>query len=328
VWALSASPLNKQIVLNAGATIFNESGGSQIAGPVTLTGNDLFNIGGTSLTFSNAISGAGNLIKTGTSPLNLTGTNIYTGNTVVSNGTIFLVANGSISGSATISLNSGTVLDVSGRADKTLTLNSGQILQGGGTVNGSLLVGGNATVSPGNPAIGTLTVTNVVTLQGITFMKLSKSPVVTNDVIRGAATINYGGTLSLTNLSGTLAASDSFKLFSANNYGGAFAKIFPAIPRAGLVWNTGQLNSGILKIASGATTPPQINVALSGGNLVVGGTSSLAGATYHLLASTNVALPLVNWTPVATNTFDVNGNFSVTNPVAANAQGFLVIQVQ
>jgi hypothetical protein len=39
------------------------------------------------------------------------------------------------------------------------------------------------------------------------------------------------------------------------------------------------------------------------------------GSNYVVLTSTNVALPLVNWTPVATNAYDGNGRFRFTNSV-------------
>ena len=34
-----------------------------------------------------------------------------------------------------------------------------------------------------------------------------------------------------------------------------------------------------------------------------------------LLTSTNVALPLTNWTPIATNRFDGSGQFNLTNGI-------------
>jgi hypothetical protein len=47
-----------------------------------------------------------------------------------------------------------------------------------------------------------------------------------------------------------------------------------------------------------------------------------------MLKSTNVALPLIYWTPVLTNTFDSSGRFSVTNTIdpAAPQYFFLIKQ--
>jgi len=38
----------------------------------------------------------------------------------------------------------------------------------------------------------------------------------------------------------------------------------------------------------------------------------LSGATCYLLTSTNLALPLNRWTPVATNVLTASGGFTIT----------------
>jgi len=54
----------------------------------------------------------------------------------------------------------------------------------------------------------------------------------------------------------------------------------------------------------------------------------LPGAIYRILMATNVALPLVQWTPIVTNQFGASGAFSYTNVIQPNlrAQYFRVIQ--
>lgn len=54
-------------------------------------------------------------------------------------------------------------------------------------------------------------------------------------------------------------------------------------------------------------------VPQSGGKLVFGGTNCPAGVQYRILSTTNVALVVTNWIPVATNTFLANGSYSFTN---------------
>jgi hypothetical protein len=62
--------------------------------------------------------------------------------------------------------------------------------------------------------------------------------------------------------------------------------------------------------------PPRItSVVFSGGNVLMGGTNGPANGVYYLLAATNVATPIGNWTRVATNNFGADGMFSITNPV-------------
>ena len=47
------------------------------------------------------------------------------------------------------------------------------------------------------------------------------------------------------------------------------------------------------------------------------------------LASTNVALPLTDWTRLSTNLFDSNGNFNSTNAVSVSVPSqFVRLQVQ
>ena len=315
LWNLNTAPLNKRIVLSNLATVFNENGNSIITGPVSLTnGTSVFDIGGSSLTISNnVLAGPGGLTKTGSGVLTLRGSNTYAGETFISAGTLALAASGSLSGSSVITVSAGATLDVTGRTDGTLTLVTGQTLTGNGTLNGALLVSAGATVAPGG-SIGALTVANSVTLQGRTFLELNKSAG-TSDTLVGATTINYGGTLLLTNLSGALAPGDTFQLFSAAGYSGSFSNITPAIPALNLAWETNTLAAdGTLRIVSAPSPQPQIvSIALNGNSIILAGTNGIPDWPYCLLSATNPALPLATWSSVATNLFDHMGAFTTTN---------------
>jgi len=328
VWNLNAHPLDKLLVLQDGATVWNESGSSAIVGPVTLTnGTAVFNVGGASLTFSNVLTGPGGLIKIGAGQLKLFAANTYSGNTLVNEGVLSLIGPGAISGSPVIRIESGATLDVSGRTDGILGLSADQSLQGNGMVNGSVTVGPTASLAPGT-SIGALTVTNVVTLQGTTFIELDKAAG-TNDVIRGAATIHFGGTLVLTNLGGTLAPGDIFKLFYANNCTGAFDHFNPPEPAPGLLWDSSELiASGTLQVAA-APLPSISGATISGTNIVLNGTGGAADGTFLVLTSTNLSAPAGDWTPAATNLFNGDGEFNVSLPLAPDTpQLFYRIQVE
>jgi hypothetical protein len=67
-------------------------------------------------------------------------------------------------------------------------------------------------------------------------------------------------------------------------------------------------------------------IALSGNQLIINGAGGLGGATYRILTATNIALPLVQWTPLVTNQFSASGGFSYTNLIPHNvpAQFFRV----
>ena len=263
-------------------------GGSVVPSGVLLT------LGGSgSYSFSGAITLGASLLMDGTGTQTLSGANTYTGSTVVSNGT--LVVNGSISNGA-VNVYGGT-------------------LAGTGTLYGPTTVFGG-TLSPSVDAvIGTLTISNSLTLQagGTLAVNINKTTA-TNDAIAGLSSIAYGGTLSVTNLSGMLTMTDAFKLFSAGSYSGAFATITPATPGAGLAWNTNTLTTdGTLRVATatalltsmGFTAVPVI----SGTSLTISATNTGAGTVY-LLTSTNVAAPLNTWTPIWTNVLSGSGSFT------------------
>ena len=310
--------LNKVLVLRGGATIANNNGSNTFGGPVTLQGTNTFNVGGTSLTLSNSVGGLGGLVKTGTGTLYCAATNRYSGSTLVNTGMLALIGSGEVSGSSTIAIAAGATLSAAGRGDGQLTLAAGQALGGDGTVLGNLTVGIGALVAPGASAgvVGTLTVANTVTLQGMTRMKLKPSAA-TNDVLQSGAGILYGGTLSVTNLGGTLAAGSSFKLFSGTSYSGAFTTFVPPMPGPGLAWDPAGLTNGTLRIVA-APKPVITGIAQSGLNLTFTGTNGIANAPYYLLACTNLALPLTNWTRAVTNVFDESGQFSCTTTMDPN----------
>ena len=52
---------------------------------------------------------------------------------------------------------------------------------------------------------------------------------VTRDRFIGLSSVTYGGTLTVTNLGGTLANGDSFQLFSSTAYSGAFTSIVTSL---------------------------------------------------------------------------------------------------
>jgi hypothetical protein len=52
------------------------------------------------------------------------------------------------------------------------------------------------------------------------------------------------------------------------------------------------------------------------------GSNGPPSGTYYVVATTNVALPLASWTPVATNTFDSNGAFIFTASTSKPGQFF------
>jgi hypothetical protein len=82
------------------------------------------------------------------------------------------------------------------------------------------------------------------------------------------------------------------------------------------------------KFAFLAPAPTIQHVAENGGNFIMTGTNNLGpGGAYHVLASTNLLLPLTNWAVLANGNFDSNGKFSFTNPVGTNSRQFYLLRV-
>ena len=77
--------------------------------------------------------------------------------------------------------------------------------------------------------------------------------------------------------------------------------------------------------------PRLVGANLAGTNLVLSGVYGVAGETYVVLTSTNLTQPPGQWTPVATNLLNTNGNFTLTatNVVVPKApKRFYILQAQ
>ena len=202
-------------------------------------------------------------------------------------------------------------------------------LGGSGTIISPVTVENAASLMAGSSTnIGTFTINNTVTFDSSSsaVMKISvTNDVPYNDQIADVTTIHYNGTLVVTtniDMNGPFALGDTFTLFSATSYTGSFTGYsLPTLP-SGLGWNTSQLGvNGSIQIVTAPTSPPAFNsVVLKNGDLILSGTNGQASQSYVVLSSTDVALPLNQWTPIATNSFNSSGNFSFTNAVNSTNQ--------
>ncbi len=226
--------------------------------------------------------------------------------TITTNGNLALIGFAGLSNSVTIDVQQGGVLDVTGRSNVTWAVVSGQTLKGAGIIRGKLINAlAGSTIAPGVAgAIGSLTVTNnnatntpILTLSGTVNMDINRASAVNSDrIINSNGTNVFGGTLNVNNLGADLQAGDTFTLFTGITNTGAFTTVnLPALTGT-LTWNNTLALNGKISVAAPVTlptVPPAItNFGLSfGTNVVVSGTNGQAGATYYLLATTNVANP-------------------------------------
>jgi fibronectin type 3 domain-containing protein len=77
-----------------------------------------------------------------------------------------------------------------------------------------------------------------------------------------------------------------------------------------------------------SSSPHITGIQLSGSTLSITATNGTAGGTWTLLQSTNLTLPISQWTPVLTNTFDGSGTLNLTTNIVnpANAQDFYILE--
>jgi autotransporter-associated beta strand protein len=266
----------------------NGGGGSVTNGsavPITLTLGG--NVG--TATFSGVIadSSAANavsLVKNGSATEVFAGAYNFRGPTTVNNGT--LIINGA-HGTNSINVVNGT-------------------LGGNGLVRGAVSVQPSGTLSPGQLGVGTLTISNTLALAGTTYIELNQAAA-TNDNVTGLTSVNYGGTLSLVNLAGTLTTNDAFKIFSSMSYSGAFASITPPIPAPGFAWDGSTLTSdGTLRVLQTVNlAPANISTLVNSGTLTLSWPADHIG--WRLQTQTNDLVTGLN-----TNWLDVPGS-TLTN---------------
>ncbi|MFO1488550.1 MAG: autotransporter-associated beta strand repeat-containing protein [Verrucomicrobiota bacterium] len=234
-----------------------------------------WSVGGlnTSATFAGGISNNVSLTKVGTGTLTLSGTASQTGTMSVNGGTVLLTGNYSAASGA-------------------VTVGASGTLAGTGSLGGATTV--NGVLSPGNNGIGTLTFNNNVAFNpgSVAVMQIQKSNL-TKDLVTVGGTLTYHGSLLVTNLAGTLAAGDSFKLFNATAYAGAFTNFNLPVPPSGLNWITTNLpvNGTISLSGNGVTNPPPAGPqSLIWKGDGAGNLWNIAGASNWLTSSNTVSV--------------------------------------
>jgi hypothetical protein len=120
------------------------------------------------------------------------------------------------------------------------------------------------------------------------------------------STVTFAGTLAVTNIAGpgTLSAGQSFALFNATtNLGNFSAFDLPQLPY-GLGWNWSPTTGTLSVVASPVPVISSFGPLKAGSiPLTFGGED---GHAYSVLTSTNLLLPLTNWTVLSAGTFGTN----------------------
>jgi len=184
--------------------------------------------GAVDATFDGTISGSGGLVKLGGNTVTLTGTNSYLGQTEIRSGKLRV---NSLLGNGAVTVAALSILECHGQIRDSVTIQRG------------------GTLTLGAPP-GTLIISNNLTLGGTNVMQINQTRWRRhNDLITGVSTLTYGGVLHVVVSGRPLAPGDSFRLFKAAHYIGAFESIVPPSPGPGLIWDsTGLGVDGTLKV--------------------------------------------------------------------------------
>ena len=235
---------------------------------------------GSDLKVASYIWNGGAVTLNGNGILELAATNTYSGTTTVNGGTLWV--NGITVGGAVTVTNA--------------------TLGGTGIIGGATTINPSATLSPGTTNIGTLTIKNTLTLAGNALMSINKTAA-TADKVQGVSTLTYGGTLTLTNLSGILTNGDTFTLFAATNYSGSFASAVLPTLATNLAWDLSNLSvNGSLTVAAftgvnpRVTWPANLTATAVATNQIAVSWSAASDATSYVLSRDGVAIATLTGT--------------------------------
>lgn len=210
-----------------------------------------------------------------------------------------------------------------------LVLVNGSGGNGGGTVEiDNIRVGDSwSVVTPSGPLVGQklgFVVNPTVAYEGtalnpvvVQIQNASGLPVPSNNVPVTLTLTSGSGTLS-----GTLAQNTdangraSFTGLSVNLAGQKQLTAAASGIGAGLTngvsspfWIVKDFNAGVV------TSPVITQTLATAGNIILRGNNGSPNGEYQVLAATNVALAVNQWSAIATNNFDVNGAFNWTNAI-------------
>lgn len=201
------------------------------------------------------------------------------------------------------------------------------VVTGGGTSainlnNGTLIITNRAGVpGAGLGTLGTASSSIHLRLNG---SALGTNIVVTNLNASGLTTISIDAIANVT-------TTTVFPLISYTSFSGSAVNFsVGSLPAnfAGTLTNNATAKRLDLVVTHASANPMIGGINFSGTNLILSGTNGVPTWTYYLLASTNVSLPLSNWSAVQTGFFDGSGNFVLTNGTdPALSRQFYILQM-
>jgi hypothetical protein len=308
----------------AGGGTLNSIGSSSYAG-VTVAGGGVFN----SLDSYYAVLGRfgpsssmfGPLTNSGTINMTNSGIGIYNDGTTNYQGSLMNLDGGLIDffgdsavGGSGYLVNQGRIIKSAGTSfsgfDLAAVTNSGTI-----TAETGPMVLGNQWISlPGSSL-------NVVLNSATNF----GSFIISTNFPSLEGNAGLAGTFNATLESGYVPTNGT--IFSVVSYGslsGSFSGI--GLP-ADITWQS-SFGSTNFTLVAGSGSPGFTSINHMANNLIFNGTGGTAGSNYIILSSTNLSLPLTEWTALITNAFDDTGQFHYTNNASpAKPREFFILKL-
>lgn len=288
-------------------------------------GTNVINIANpsTTLVIDGVMYGSGTFVKSGPGTFELNNTNSYTAATIVSNGVLMVGADGAI-GSGQVTVCSNAVLAGAGVVLNNVTVQAGGIVQGGDTnYSGALtLLAGPLNFGPTNgPAVPTYSRFTIAAGGQISTPILNVNG--TNTILIQDNALSVGTNTLISYGSINYTAGSRFQLGTLP--AGVVANVLDtgsAIQLAVTATNapSGQTGKGI------SPTPFITHLIISNGNLSFAATNGVEG-NWTLLQSTNLMLPLGQWTTICVVNFDASGTCFTNIPyIETNAQTFYILK--
>ncbi|MDR3456851.1 MAG: autotransporter-associated beta strand repeat-containing protein [Verrucomicrobiae bacterium] len=209
---------------------------------------------------------------------------------------------------------------------------SGGTLSGIGTISGATTFNPDTVLEAGDAGVGTLTFSGDLNLDAAStnnFAVTSSGGASNSVVVNGGLSPN-NSVIKIT--SGTALAAGTYTLFTYNGIGGAFnpTPVFDVAPAA-----TATIvdDGSHIKLQIGAPAPPAIgsvdfSALVSSGQITINGVNGKPGGSVNVLSSTNLLVPLADWTTVTSGNFDGSGNYNSgaisVNPTAP--QQYFILQ--
>ncbi len=305
------------LIAKASSTTFYQGALTGPACPVNTfiqAGGATINDGGFAISINEPLqSGAvhdGGLTKLGAGTTTLNKTNTYNGPTVIGAGTLALGATSFISNTPSITIAGGATFSVT----STFVLGSAQTLSNSSS---TAVIKGNVTATSG--------------LLALTYTSGS-SLVVSN----GTLTLAAGTGLTINNTTGTPLPVGIYTIIAASAAGSVAGTVPTSFTVTGAGTQGGQpvvlqIAGGNLNLVVGTPALPAKfgNISVNGTTLTITGSGGAPSGQYVLVGSTNILLPINQWTPILTNVFDGSGNLNLSTNVVSpgNPQEFYLLRM-